>query len=378
MLRILYYATWLLCLCLSAITICVGQAKPCHRFKFCEFNVELSYVLNIFTFGVVFLLISANREGPDIIVYNRLYNEDHAFNLREPVYCILKNLFYNIGFSFFIFRAVLTFFSGLLVFKVFARLNLNSMAFFACYMPIFLFMDSMQFRNSVALYMLVYALYLLINDRIKYRRLIYIVIVILAAQIHTVFYFYLIFVLFDTKYENVLMYMLAVFSFVLVIITALNGNRFPFINTIMSIVLSKGDPRLTQYMTTGRLGFLLPTSIHLISMIILVIVYKSMRVQDGIKSKWQRIAVVVCLCSSVFIPLMMMNLHYYRILRNSFVISLIASVIALQEENRLWNRIWLFSFMVITVFIWRSFEVFFNNADLFDCVLSGQWFWVNN
>lgn len=377
MLRILYYATWFFCLCFSFLSIGVCNPKPRLKVRFHTRTIDSQSAMNALVFLIVFVLITANRSGVDIIVYNRQYNEERAITFREPIYSILKNAFYYFGASFYIFRAALTFVAGALVYTVFRKLELNVMAFFSCYMPMLLFMDSMQFRNAIALCVGIYANFILINKNIKCRRLIYAMLIIVIAQVHTVFYFYLILLFFDTKYEKLVLFSVTCISGVISVMTLLNGNRIPFIDVFLRFILPTGDIRATVYLTTGNLGFLIPTFIHLLSIPLIAYIYVTSDASQNHKRCLLRLAFYLDICSLLFIPMMMMNLNFYRMLRNAFVIFIIASVFAISNENRRKSRIGVFALILTLSFVWKSFEMFFIREDVFECVLEGQLFWVN-
>ena len=139
--------------------------------------------------GIVFL-ITSNVTGGDIINYENSYNYKFDDSLRERIFYLLRVIAYQNNINFFTFRAILQLFAGLILYEIFRRYKISFAGFLVYYMPILIFMDSMQFRNSICIWILSIAITLLIENR-QFNRLLFVFVILFISQIHTAFIFYI-------------------------------------------------------------------------------------------------------------------------------------------------------------------------------------------
>ena len=160
--RVLWYVTWLACIITFFIK---NQYRIRYKVKSLAcMNSPKFQIVEIFLLIAVFLLITSNRTGGDI--YNYRYEYENNFSLevrREVVYFITRLLSYKVGLSFFEFRALLTFVTGTLAVITIKQIGIDISFFMIFYMPSMLFMDSMQFRNSVANFIIIFSFRYLIG-----------------------------------------------------------------------------------------------------------------------------------------------------------------------------------------------------------------------
>ncbi|HFI0416516.1 TPA: EpsG family protein, partial [Streptococcus suis] len=302
----------------------------------------------------------------------------HTLSNRELVYNTLKEFFYNNNLTFYEFRAILTFVCGILVYFTLLKLNVNIYFFLVFYVPVFLFLDSMQFRNSIALCILIFSLYILASNKTNINRYTFLFLVIFASQIHSVYYYYLLLFFFDLKYKKHIERWVIFIGISLIFLTFLNGNKLPFVESIISIFLTDGDARLTRYLTSGRFGFILPFSMDVLLLYIFAWLNKK-SIDWKSNNKFSSLFSIIQwnnYLSIILIPFIMMNMNFYRLLRINFIISLIPIMVII--SNKLLNkeniRILLSITLLLGIF-WVGFELFYNSVPIYTPVFQGSFFW---
>ena len=345
----------------------------------------VNIVLWMIPVSMAFLLLTSNRVGFDIINYVSRYRYIHTVSAREPVYAWLSQFFYANGFTYYEFRAILTFVSGFFAIWAIYKLEINLFDYLVFYFPLFLFVDSMQVRNQVTIYLFTWAVYWLVKNNDIKGKVVFIVSVIFIAQIHVMFYFYLLLLVFDKTSRNKILRAIMIASWAMVGITWFNGNRVPFINQILNFLLSEGDLRISRYNTTGRFGFLFPALLLCIMTISLSYSSKFIAANDIVISENQRkfilISDTINKISFLLIPFTMMNINYYRFMRNAFVFYIFSAIILIRSSS---NKRKAMSILIVAVFVvfalWYWFDIIYynnnNGISIMDTILKyGEMFW---
>lgn len=334
----LYIAAWILCMAGIVLhknyVFCIGS----HMLKD-TYNRKFAALMETVLLLLVFLLLTANRTGLDIINYEKAYLYEHeAFEVKDKLYGILSMAAYQADFSFYMFRAILTFLSGVLAVGTMKKIGTDFSFILLFYLPSMLFVDSMQFRNAVCLALFLWSLrYLLFEE--KYAEAKFIICILLIAQMHAVYYFALILSVFFIKNKRKqIAALLFLFSALLAVVTALNGNQIPFFSVIANLFLSKTDLRGSSYYTSGNLGWIVPTVIHMMTTLLCVAVNRyADRKHPGL-TKYQReyleLILVYDLALFVTVPAIMMNLHYYRLVRGAFMMNVIGVSFLFQRKGK--------------------------------------------
>lgn len=346
------------------------------------------YLRNIFAvlaFLSTFILITSNRTGVDIINYSNIYYREIVFSdIREPIYTFLRIISRTSGLSFFEFRAILTFGMALFPIWIIHKFNIKPTFVLAFYLPSLMFLDSMQFRNSLALFILTWALYFLIKDNTCTwkNRLIFAAIVIIAAQFHSAFIVYLIILIATLKNNKLYTQICFIGSIVLLIITFLNGREVPLISTIYSLLLNEGDGRRYVY-GSGHLIFLYPMIVHIITTGALIYFSKNtgiVKKSDGCKLKYIALIKNINIIFFVFVPFIIMNTTYYRLIRNAFFLNIIAEAIIYSLEAKKSKKILIVLVMLTISIMWLIFVTQFYSSWIIivDPILKdGVLFWLN-
>ena len=366
---------WLICLIFSM-----------NKFKFAinqERTVAVEMILRFIPVILVFLLLTSNRTGRDIINYVNRYRYIHIITAREPLFSWLSMFFYSKGISFFQFRALLTGITGLFAIRALYKLDFIITDYLLFYFPLFLFIDSMQFRNQIAVFMLVWALYQLIEHEGKRGIIIYIVSILIIAQVHVVYYFYLLVLLVYSRKREQILNIIMGLSITIGIITKINGSKIPFIKELLSLFLSEGDNRIDLYDTVGRWGFLFPTLLLLL--ITFSLTYTLAIINDECFNLKQK--KIICITDTInklsflLIPFTMMNMNYYRFMRNSYIFYILCSIIFLRNRGIRKKKLSvLIAVLIFSYIAWFCFDILYYNTNngvmIMDTVLKyGKMFW---
>lgn len=367
----LWIAIYIICF-VKIFTVVIGVENK-NNFNYASF-----FLYGLLIFGTYILVVS-NRTGPDVINYYYNYEFDSAsIQNREMVYKQLCFFGKSMGLTFWEFRNILVFVCGSIAVLGLMRLKVSIPILLFFYMPVLLFMDSGQLRNGVCLYVLVYAMFFLLDENI-FSTIFFIGIIVFLGQIHTAFIFYLILLFLkikDDKKRNFLLASVFIGSIAIFLVTILNDHRIPFFNEIKRLIFSVSDSRNKIYSTTAGFGFLFILPLYVAMTTLLKYASKDF-VGNFIEKKYISFINGLNICSCIFIPFMMMNMNFYRFVRNSYFFSLIGITLLLKNTTRgLKRNLIILSGVVVTV-LWCVFEVVIYDTpkNIIDPILKdGVWF----
>ena len=314
-----------------------------------------------------FLVICSNITGVDIINYNNWYIRSEIIAGREILYTWLRNEFKNItGTSFYIFRAFMTAALGMLPIFFFKKYKVNVCFFLLIYNISLIFFDSMQFRNCIALFGLIYLSGILVEGKQGVRaKVIFAVGIFFLSQIHTMFLIYLLFIPMVSKRKLTYGEIIFVCSGGLLLITILNGNKIPFLDVIYSWILSKNDNRIYSN-AGGHLIFVLPMIIHIFTTALLIYCNRcSVWGQDKVsqfRSNYIKFIMANNLCFFFVISLIMMNTTFYRIIRNLFPMNIIAVYFAYDNTKSKRLHFLMITGLILISFSWLIFKIGFYSS----------------
>lgn len=348
-------------------------------FKTTSLSTHISQFIELSIIACTFILLVSNRFHSDMTNYQHRYlvalSQD---SFRELLYFYLRILSYNLGLNFFQFRNIMVFLCGSCAVYSIKKAGVKVSSVLLFYLPVIMFMDSIQFRNAICLYILLLAIHLL-KEKTKKNIILYTIVILLISQIHSAFLFYLILLLLyiDSQKRKKILGMIIGFSLALGMITFLNGNRVPFINQIFDLFLSESDERIARYSTSAKFGFLFPTMIHCFTLSFLLF-FKKRVILNNKDESFVNVVIGLIECSFVVIPLIMMHMTYYRLLRNAYVISIIAFMILFREikSNSVYKTL-IFGGLIFISVLWGIFELqIYDTIEniLYPILNDGVWF----
>lgn len=333
-------------------------------------NNTVLHIIEFACLGLSFIVISSNIIGVDIINYNNWYIRSEVIEGRELLYTFLRNTFKNItGASFYMFRAFMTALFGIFPVLFFRKYRVNICFFLLIYNISLIFFDSMQFRNSIALFGLIYLSGILVeNKKTFWSKVVFIVGILLISQIHTAFLSYLIFLPMLSRRKLTYGKIIFVCSIGLLLLTILNGNRVPFLDVLYSWFLSESDNR-TYVNAGGHFIFILPATIHAFTTLLLA--YYSKQViwnKDHLsqfREKYTKFILANDLCFFCVVPLIIMNTTFYRIIRNLFPMNIIAIYFIYSNTKAKKQRLYMILGLIAISISWLIFKIgFYSSAEI--------------
>lgn len=344
-------------------------------------TVDMSWhlIFDIVILLIVLLLITSNRTGVDIVNYNNWYIREQP-TTREPLYTFLRIYSHRKGITFFGFRTLLTFISGVFFYQVCRKNSVPISFVMCCYLPSMFFIDSMQFRNAVALCIMLFATDYLIKDmKCKMNRIVYLISVIIAAQIHTSFYAFLIFLPMCSKRKKVYAKIIFICGILLLGVSVLNNRSVPFVDLVYNVILSSGDNRSYEY-AGGHNIFLYPMFVHLLSTGLLLYYarfWKSKKNNDYEKNYIDFIN-VINLIFFLFVTLTMMSTTFYRFLRNMYMFDIFSAYYLIRNSHNNKRKLAIFIGMILISLLWLYFMVGIYSSSkvlIYPIFKYGIWFW---
>ena len=319
-------------------------------------------IIEILLLTATFLLLTDNRTGVDIINYRNWYIRNETIAGREVLYTLLRNAAHSSGMSFYMFRALVSFVSGLIPVLIMRKEKLNIAFFLAIYLPSLMFLDSMQFRNQVAICIVVLGSVILIKkDDIKHK-IIFVLFVLIAMQFHTSAIMFLVFLPVCSKHKKIWDRVFLIVGILLLGVAFLNNRTVPLINVLYSRILSSSDTRLYSYGSGHRI-FLYPTAVHIITTLLSTysVRHFNLDTTNGKQSLQYQYAQFINSANRmffVFVPFVLMHTTFYRLLRNIFVFNIISVGFCYQNCRSNNQRIVMFLGLLLISVLWIIFAVF--------------------
>ena len=318
-------------------------------FKIFNLDNLLGIVLLI---DLVYIAITSKNIA-DLETYEMLYNTGST--ALEQGYTLLAYLGRSLGFDYVTFRGFLFVTGFLLIWIGLRRLRINVNLVLGLYAIYPFTMDVIQNRNLLATSIIIFSIPWLCSEK-KGNTIKYIIGVLLATLIHRIAIVYLVLLLAKKGRNEVLrkrfLSTLVVLSFLLALVMRIApGTTQVVINFLMSI----NRERTTAYtQVLLRWGFLLFWTMELLY------VLSSKILIDGIKNEsfstnnndWPAFSNAeiidliywVNLCCCCFLPLLMININFYRIYRDISLINYmqLPILLGLQDKQRKWIGIVIF------------------------------------
>lgn len=306
--------------------------------------------------GLVILLLMAGA-GPnysfwaDYDNYVLSYHRSTSIGLLDEIevgYLLLKKLGMFLGLEFYTFRAIIIGICLITIYKeVILRYTLNGHYVILLYMLHQMIVDSEQFRNFIALTILLVSIKYLLT-KTKESNIKYVLMILLAASFHSSFILYIIFVFIKDKSKKVLI-TIVFFSVVLLTgFTIINNNEIPFLNIILNELT---NDKIVSYLTSKiNFGYLLPFFLQLFSIFLLFLSKRIIRERnnevtthnmrsytDEIVRETNFIDLVyyMNLLAIIYIPLFILDINFYRLIRNLLILNYIVySITAYKLKKR--------------------------------------------
>ena len=281
----------------------------------------------LFTAFVILLLWVGVTDGPDILNYHmhfarveeRLaFNGWHQIGFNFPVY-MLKIL----GCSFYQYRFTATLIAMLLIYICLKKLSTNIHIVLCGYLLSEFFLEGVQFRNFLAIPFLLIGILILIR-RMRMWRLWYAVTIAIAASIHNSFWVYLLFLFVPDTRSNIkkIAWVYGMIALVLTAFFFVFRNHLDIVSNFLISFDETRGLRFTHYVT--RLGILVPVTLQSLAIIIVGFICKKIsRVPDVNLQDLKTVQIIlgINLLACFFLPLCILQITFYRLIRNLLLVN---------------------------------------------------------
>ena len=306
------------------------------------FRQKSSKLLTMVTLLAILLLICGagpNYVGQnDYINYKIRYDNIQNVGLFDNIqvgYTLLMKAGNAFGLDFFWFRVLITAICLLLIYKkVIRKYGFSSNYVLAVYMIYPMIIDSEHFRNFIAMTLFLLAVKYLEDSSLS-GNIKFVMMVLLAASVHTAFIFYLPFVFVHSEDKNKLVKWIAIATGILTVVAILNDNNVPFVRLIIDVL---DDQKAISYLSRRtNLGYLVPVILHSMSIVLLawsrsIVSRKDSRATDlslqckateNLNTELDFVSLVFWLniAGIMFFPLFIMSLTFYRLSRNLLILN---------------------------------------------------------
>ena len=356
------------------------------------FQPKLKNICGGVTFIVLYIVMVFNNNNVDYNSYSRNYYS--GLFEHENVFSLIEAFFRSIGLSFAQFFAVVLSVCFLLVFITVKRLNVNPSAFCILYFLYPFCLDIIQIRNFLAYSFVFFALPLLINND-KKSKIIYTILVLIAASIHfsCIVYIFIIFYEF-IKNSNKIKAIYGILTGVFILLTFNIGRLTSYLDFFQTTVYKYLNESRVYEMSIndiGERGYIVFYGVHFITILLMVLCYKYLNQQENVEiqtknkrniiidvntgKKYIEVVMWLGIVLTIFIPLYRFQATLFRITRNLMIIDYSALLVFTRLTNDKRKK-YLFSFLcfILVCFLFW-FEIYrgLNKELIFEAVLKNNW-----
>lgn len=345
------------------------------------FKKKYSKTIVMLTFFSILLL--AGGAGPNYVGQNDFINYKiryegisnvSIFSNSQVGYTLLMKMGKLLNLDFFTFRVVIIGLCLILIYKyVIKRYSYNHNYIILLYLVYPMMIDSEHLRNFIAMTVLLIGIRFLDNRSLK-SSIQFLIIVLISASFHTAFLVYSSLLMLYVKNRRLLIKIIASITIIITIITIINNNNIPFLNTFLTII--ENEKIIGYFSTKTNLGYLMPVLLQVTSIILLFwskkILLRKKSTTSGefaIKgnllnqdiNKEINIADLILwinVIGIIFFPLFIMNLQFYRLIRNFLILNYtVYSLTSFRLKRKSLYRFLYNSSVVLSVILWFVFDL---------------------
>lgn len=319
-------------------------------------------IIVLFSFIFFIILMGGSTSDPDWIGYYAHYVTS-ASNLLsiEFGYQLVQKFFYTLGFQYQMFRLILAIMAFAFMYYLLVKfLKTKSWSLFlSTYSLFLLFYDSIQLRNFIGFLFVMLGSFFLFQRKSSIIK--FIICILIGTSFHISMIVYLVFLLPRLKQNTIILFLILLLSFSFSSLLILNGMKVPYINEILLRIDS--EKYLTYFKQGTTLGAMYPIFLQIINYIYIYIVNIFFKKTDEKENFFQNENLIqkINLVSFCFIPFFMINLNFYRFIRNIVFLNL---VYGQNKYNYLKNKNQKLIFIIITfiyILVWCIYGFWVNN-----------------
>lgn len=320
-------------------------------------------IILLLSIGVLSLIWTGNIVGPDIENYISQYNYPMARLTNggiEIIYNYLLYFFSSRGVDFYVFRYIISFAGLAVIFLSMGKIETKTHMLLVLYALSQFFLDGIQIRNFLALPFFILAIITLIKGE-RHWKIKYVCFVLLATLIHVSFLIYFIFLLIpekDLKNRR----MIKIHGLVSVILCMVFFFGRQYLGIIVKLISSIDLSRATSYSQVAtNMGSLICILLQFAGIGVSYynywkvkrhnIIYGNM---DCLEGRLYRILWINFL-AIYLLPFSMIQLTFYRLIRNLVLFNFSSSIIAIRYYPRKYRyKFW--AVLIVYLLLWQVCE----------------------
>lgn len=305
------------------------------------FGGKKSKILSFLSYFLIIALMSLNTKGPDIGNYLYDYNANVSGQVLIPDkgYNLLRYSFSNfLKVDFFTFHIFVAFICIALIRSTVLYAKANENLVIGLFMSYLFFMDTIQMRNFIAEAIFIFAVRFLFVDK-KLNTLKYILSIAIAFLFHKTALIYLILVICKLKHRKPVIKIwfilsIAAFVFFMVSRSSLRG----LIDLITKLLNLKSSYNFTE----TRFASIPIVALYFTELLVLVYYRNKIKNRNisSVEIKYLNCVIEIQMLLAISLPLLLLNIIFYRIIRNLMIIKYIAYAIVLQKIPKKYALWW--------------------------------------
>lgn len=290
---------------------------------------QFSYSFNSDDFWSVILILTMyfiaikTVNLPDIKNYNYLYLGD--LSKSEIGFKFFISLSHLLNLSFFQFRAVIIAISYIFIWMSLQKMELNKSLVLAMYSLFCYNLDVIQIRNLLALSIILYSITFIVLPT-KNSILKYIIGISLASLFHVVSILYFLLLLTHSNFikrkffKQFILLFFVVSILISLFLKIFSSSDMILINLFRMVDIEKADFYLSEEINNGFLVYWFMHIFFLISSLYIRKSYYYLKEKNHVSILLDKIF-WINMVISVFLPLCILNLNFYRIFRNLLLLN---------------------------------------------------------
>lgn len=283
-------------------------------------------IVILISFVLVWMLVGGNILSADVSNYTSLYTIAPTKGLSlEYGYTLLEKLGNSLGLEYPVFRLIFAIPPVVLLYY-FVKMNIgtNAHLFIIFYLSYLVIMDAEQIRNFSAVTIILFStlFYLDESKSKKYRIYSLLIAFLLAFTLHVTIIFYILFLIYYSKNNKFWTVFFLFNTFLIVVILLFNNNQIPYMENFINDI---DDWRLKKYLSsTTNFGFLVPIILSVFNTIWAFCLADKKELFSNKEKNFLEFTLFINIVSFVFTPVYMMNINFYRLVRNLLYFNLVS------------------------------------------------------
>lgn len=234
----------------------------------------------------------------------------------------------QLGLSFKVWWTVMSIIAMTIVFLACRYHKYNYNLFLATFMLYYEFVFYSGFKFFYGLCVFLFAFGFLLRNTAR-NRIIYAILTCLAGGLHTMYYFFMVFLVKPTKNPKIMVKAIVVITLLFTILMRMSGSAVSFMAPFFN---SLDNEHISGYtLATVNMGFYIAVILHLIVVYSIYKMQKFVKTEDKRKSSMDTLF-YISLLSLLFFPFYAIALTFMRLLTSFSLVALVASSSILGEN----------------------------------------------